>query len=300
MRLVAADEQILVATPATLTGRFYDQDGELAEPSSTVTVSVTAADGTVVLPSGTATTTGTTGVRTVGITAAQNSRLDLLTATWTDGSTTRTTTIEVVGGYYASVRAIRDADDVLADTRKYPAALVVEARRRVESEFEDFCGVSFVPRYRRWRMAGTGTQALQLPDRMLRSVRKVRDYGLGISTSSYYDLTAAQLAAIPASPEGVAYRTDGLWFWKGTDNVVIDYEHGYDRPPTDLQGAFMLRVRDLLNRHNRGVPDRATTFTSDVGGTYSLLVAGRGGSLTGIPDVDVVLKRYSMRVGGIA
>ena len=300
MRLVAADEQILVGTPATLTGKFYDQDGELTEPASTVTVTVTAADGTVVLPAGTATTAGTTGVRTVDLTAADNDRLDLLTVEWTDGSSTRTTHVEVVGGYYASVRAIRDADDVLSDTRKYPAALITEARRRVEAEFEDFCGVSFVPRYRRWRMSGAGNQALQLPDRMLRKVRKVRDYGLGISVASYYDFTAAQLAAIPASPEGIAWRTDGLWFWKGTDNVVIDYEHGYDRPPADLQGAFMLRVRDLLNRHNRGVPDRATTFTSDVGGTYSLLVAGRGGSLTGIPDVDVVLKRYSMSIGGIA
>ena len=299
MRLVAADEQVLVGTPATLTGNFYDQDGELAEPTGTITVTVTGADGTVVLAAGTATTVGTTGVRTVTLTAAQNSRLDLLAVEWTNGTVAVTTHVEVVGGYYASVRAIRDADDVLADTRKYPAALVVEARRRVEAEFEDFCGVSFVPRYRRWRMSGSGTQTLHLPDPMLRKVRSLRDYG-PLPSTSYYDLTSTELAAIPANPEGVAYRTDGLWFWKGIDNIVVDYEHGYDRTPSDLQAAFMLRVRDILNRHNRGVPDRATTFTSDVGGTYSLIVAGRGGSLTGIPDVDVVLKRYSRRLDGIA
>lgn len=300
MRFVAADEQVLVGTPATLTGKFYDQDGELAEPTGTITATVTGADGTVVLAAGTATTAGTTGVRTVSLTAAQNSRLDLLTVEWTNGTTTRTTTVEVVGGYYASVRTIREADDVLADTRKYPAALIVEARRRVESEFEDLCGVSFVPRYRRWRTSGKGTHALHLPDTMLRKVRKVRDYGLGLSPTSYYDFTATELAAIPADSQGIAWRTDGFFYSRGTDNVVIDYEHGYDRPPSDLDSAFMLRVRDVLNRHNRGVPDRATTFTSDVGGTYSLLVAGRGGSLTGIPDVDVVLKRYSMRLDGIA
>jgi len=62
----------------------------------------------------------------------------------------------------------------------------------------------------------------------------------------------------------------------------------------------MMRLRDVVNRAHRGVPDRASTFTSDVGGTYSLLVAGRGGSITGIPDVDVALRRHSRRIPGIA
>ncbi len=51
----------------------------------------------------------------------------------------------------------------------------------------------------------------------------------------------------------------------------------------------------------RGVPDRTSSFTSgENGGTFSLIVPGQRGSKTGIPDVDVVLDRWSMRTPGIA
>ena len=294
---VVADEQVLAGTAATISASFRDQDGDLAEPAGTVTVGVADEAGTAVVSAGTATATGSTGVRTYTLTAAATSVPKVLVATWTNGTTTTTTRAEVVGGYYASVRQVRDSDAVLDDPRKYSAAQIVVARRAVEREFEDFCGVAFVPRYRRVRLDGTGRDELVLPDAELRSVRSLREYD---EDGNYEAYTAAELLAIPASRAGVAVRTDGEIFERGRSNVVVEYEHGYDRPPTDVLEAFFLRVRDVLNRQNRGVPDRATTFTSDVGGTYSLLVAGRGGSVTGIPDVDVVLRRYSRRVPGIA
>lgn len=294
---VVADEQILAGTAATITARFFDQDGDLAEPAGTVTVGIVDEAGTTVVAAGTATTTGSTGVRTYTLAAAATAVPKVLVATWTNGTTTTTTRAEVVGGFYASVRQVRDSDAVLDDPRKYSAAQIVTARRAVEREFEDFCAVAFVPRYRRVRLDGSGRDELVLPDGELRSVRSVREYD---TDGNYEAYTAAELLAIPASRAGIAVRTDGDLFERGRSNVVVEYEHGYDRPPADVLEAFYLRVRDVLNRQNRGVPDRATTFTSDVGGTYSLLVAGRGGSITGIPDVDVVLKRYSRRLPGIA
>lgn len=294
---IVADEQILSGTAATITARFYDQDGDLAEPSGTVTVGVVDEAGTTVVASGAATTTGTTGVRTYTLAASATDVPKVLIATWTNGTISTTTRVEVVGGFYASVRQIRDSDAVLDDPRKYTAAQIVTARRSVEREFEDFTGVAFVPRYRRVRLNGTGRSMLVLPDAELRSVRSVTEYDINNSPTVYDN---AELAAIPANPGGIAVRIDGDVFEPGLSNVVIEYLHGYDRPPADVLEAFYLRVRDILNRQNRGVPDRATTFTSEVGGTYSLLVAGRGGSITGIPDVDVVLKRYSRRIPGIA
>lgn len=294
---VVADEQVLIGTAATISAQFLDQDGDLAEPAGTVTVGIVDEAGATVVAAGTATTTGSTGVRTYTLSAAATSTTRNLVATWTNGTTSTTTRTEVVGGYYASVRTIRESDPVLEDPRKYPAAQVVAARRAVEREFEDFCAVAFVPRYRRVRLDGTGRTEIVLPDSELRTVRSVREYD---SDGNFEAYTAPELATIPASRSGVAVRTDGELWEKGRSNVVVEYEHGYDRPPTDVLEAFFLRVRDVLNRSNRGVPDRATTFTSDVGGTYSLLVAGRGGSITGIPDVDVVLKRYSRRIPGIA
>jgi hypothetical protein len=294
---VVADEQILNGTAATITARFLDQDGDLAEPGGTVTVGIVDESGATVVGPGAATTVGATGVRTYTLTAAATSTPKVLVATWTNGTTSTTTRVEVVGGFYASVRQIRDSDQVLDDPRKYSSAQIVTARRSVEREFEDYTGVAFVPRYRRVRIDGTGRAELVLPDTELRSVRSVREYD---SDNNFEAYTDAELAAIPASRAGVAVRTDGELFERGRSNVLVEYVHGYDRPPADVLEAFYLRVRDLLNRQNRGVPDRATTFTSDVGGTYSLLVAGRGGSITGIPDVDVVLKRYARRIPGIA
>ena len=297
MRTHVADEQILAGAAATLTASFRDQDGDLADPAGTVTVKVARANGTVVLAAGTATTNAGTGVRTVALSAANNTQTDVLTCTWTDGTVTLTTTVEVVGAYYASTKQIRESDEVLADTRKYPAATLVAARRSVETEFEDYCRASFVPRYRRVRLDGSGDTEQLLPDPYVRSVRSVRVYD---TDGTYEALTSTELAAIEVNDSGVVKRTDGEVFDKGEQNLVVEYEHGLDRPPSDLADAFMLRLRDMVNRAHRGVPDRASTFTSDVGGTYSLLVAGRGGSITGIPDVDVALRRYSRRIPGIA
>ena len=294
---IVADEQILSGTAATITARFYDQDGDLAEPSGTVTVGVVDEAGTTVVASGAATTTGTTGVRTYTLAASATDVPKVLIATWTNGTISTTTRVEVVGGFYASVRQIRDSDAVLDDPRKYTSAQIVTARRSVEREFEDFTRVAFVPRYRRLRLDGSGNQSLVLPDAELRSVLSVREYDID---NGYIAYTQAEVASIPADPAGIAVRTDRDVFEFGRSNIVIEYLHGYDRPPADVLEAFYLRVRDILNRQNRGVPDRATTFTSEVGGTYSLLVAGRNGSITGIPDVDVVLRRYSRRIPGIA
>ena len=297
MRPAVAAEQILIGAAATLTAGFRDQDGDLAEPSGTVTVGVARADGSSVLAAGTATTTAGTGLRTVALTAAQNDELDFLTATWTDGTVEQSTTVEVVGGYYASVKEMRASDEVLADVRKYTTADLVAARRAVETEFETYCGAAFVPRYRRVRLDGPGREELVLPDPYVRSVRSVRVYD---TDGNYESFTQGELDAIVVNDSGIVVRTDSDAFEYGHQNLVVEYEHGLDRPPADLLEAFYLRLRDRVNRSHRGVPDRATTFTSDVGGTYSLLVAGRGGSITGLPDVDVALRRNSRRIPGIA
>lgn len=297
MRTHVADEQILAGAAAMLTASFRDQDGDLADPSGTVTVGIVSGDGSTVVAAGTATTNAGTGLRTVALPAASNLVPQLLTCSWTNGTVTLTTTVEVVGGYYASTKQVRDSDDVLADTRKYPAATLVAARRSVEVEFEDYCRAAFVPRYRRVRLDGSGDEEQLLPDPYVRTVRSVRIYD---TDGNYTAFTAPELAAIQVNDSGIIYRTDGDTFDRGEQNIVVEYEHGLDQPPADLADAFMMRLRDVVNRAHRGVPDRASTFTSDVGGTYSLLVAGRGGSITGIPDVDVALRRHSRRIPGIA
>ena len=292
------NQRTLRGTPASLAFTNVDSDGTNTAASGAVTVGVTKGDGSTLVASATATTG--TNPYLYALTAANNTELQWLTATWTDAgdSSVHTTLIEVVGGYYASLADIRNSDSSLTDAVKYPDARILQVRWDTEVEFEEACGVSFVPRYRRVRLDGSGRGTQVLPNQFVRSVRSVRVYS---DETTYVAFTAGELAAIDVSQgAGLIHRTDGFYFPQGYKNIVVEYEHGFDRPPADLRQAFLTRVRSRLNFDKTGIPDRATTYVPAEGGTFSLSTPGRGGSITGIPDVDVVLARYGRNIPGIA
>lgn len=282
------DSRILRGTPATVSGTFADQYGEPAAAAGTVTVHVTRADGTDVLAAGTATATGaSTGVHTVAVPVTETSTLDVLKAVWTDdgNDATVTTYHETVGGYYATVADVRTHDKVLEDRARYTDAQIRAARQLVEEEFEGICGRAFVPRFRRARLRVQGSSLLVLPEPDLIAVQSVHTVA-GDGTLTPMD--SATVAAIEADRDGVA-RISGSW---PAVELIVAWETGKPAPPGDVLGAFHTRIRDVLNRDNRGVPDRTSSFTSAENGTFSLIVPGQRGSITGIGDVDVVLKRY--------
>lgn len=292
------NQRILRGTTASLAFTNVDSDGTNTAASGAVTVGVTKGDGSTLVASATATTGSNPYL--YALTAGNNTELQWLTATWTDAgdSSAHTTLVEVVGGYYASVAEIRNSDSSLLDAVKYPDARLIQARWDTEVEFEAACGVSFVPRYRRVRLNGSGRATLVLPDQLVRSLRSVRVYSDDVA---YEAFTAGELAAVDVSQgAGLIHRTDGGYFPRGCKNIVVEYEHGYDRPPADVRQAFLTRVRSRLNFDKSGIPDRATTYVPAEGGTFSLATPGRGGSITGIPDVDVVLARYGRNLPGIA
>ena len=278
-----ADQRIRTGASATLTAQILDAQGDPVEPTGAVTVAV-AGLAAPVLAAGTATgtVTGDPTLRTVTVPARTD--LDLLTATWSEaGGRTVTTRIDVAGGFYASTAAIRDADPSLAAEESYPTAKIIAARRAVEDEFERVIGYALVPRVAQHVVVLDGEDRITLPHFEVRTVRSVTLDGAAIA----YGPTLADAGVVHLD----RFRT-------GTATVV--YEHGWDRPTGEAVEAFFLRVRDILNRSKAGLPSRTTTYTSEVGGTYSLAVAGRGGSLTGIPDVDVVLQGMRRPRPGIA
>lgn len=287
---VSADQRILAGAAATLSWQPTDSDGEPAAPDGVVTVGVTRADGTALIAPGTATSGATDNPRTVALTSAQTSTLDWLLATWTDaGGGTATTIHEVVGGFYFTLAELRNAQPDLADASKYPPEALLAARWQVEDEFEDIAGVAFVPRYRRARVLGHGTQTLILPDPLVRTVRSVWAYS---TATAYTVFTADQLAAL--APYAGGYITDGngIAFSCGFDHVVA-YEHGHDRPPADLQRLAMVRAREVANESKTTIPARAERYTSPEGTlVFSLLPGGPGGRRTGNPDIDAALTRY--------
>jgi hypothetical protein len=75
--------------------------------------------------------------------------------------------------------------------------------------------------------------------------------------------------------------------------VKVVVEYGLGGVPSDVLRAALTRGRHFLAAPTSGVPDRATSITMDGGGTIALTTPGLRGSKTGIPDVDVVLARYS-------
>jgi hypothetical protein len=285
------DQRILRGVAATLSWQNVDSDGTAAAPSGVVTVGVTTADGTVVVAAGTATTGTGTGPRTVALTAAQTADLNLLTVTWTDAgdSSTHSTLVEVVGGWYFSVAEARASDATLTDSTKYPDAAVLTARREVEEDFERICDVAFVPRYRREQVSSQCGEIL-LPTPLPRTVRSVRLYSDG---TSYTALTASELADLRLDPTGLICGTLGTY-----DRVVVEWEHGHGKPPSALKTKALRYLRFRLNEALSAIPDRATSFSIDQGGTYRLDTASQW--KVGVPDIDAELQRWSMRVPGIA
>jgi hypothetical protein len=281
--LPVADLRIVAGAPATIAGALVDQDGDPVSPSSPVTVGVVDLAGADVLPAGTATTTPTTAptVRTVELDAP--AAPDLYTATWSDGTSTTTTLVEVAGRHYAGPAAIRASDPALTDPGKYPDARLVQARRAVEDEFERVIGYALVERVGLVETLVSGYSALVLPGRYARSIRSATLDGTAIETELEPDTGIVTFAG---------YTATGL--------LRIVYTHGLDRPSGEALDAFYTRARDVLHRDTRGLSDRTTTFTSEIGGTYALAVAGRNGSMTGLPDVDVVLAGLRRTTPGLA
>lgn len=289
----AGAQRILVNTAASLTSYKLDQTGEPSNPG-TVTVTVTRADG-VVVATGAATTEGSDFKLTYSLSAANNTQLDWLTAVWTDAgdSTTWTTYHEVVGGFYFTAARARELDPTIT-AYDYSTDVITTLRDEIEREFESpqACGRAFVPRYVRERLEGEGDEDdlwLSMPD--LRRVRSV----LAVATdgTTWEPFPQAVVDAIPPSVDGVACVEGYVW---PDAPIVIEYECGLDRPPSDVQRAMVRRLRYLAGQPTSGVPDRAMTFSAgNNGGTYGLAVEGRAGFITAMPDVDLLIKRYRVR-----
>lgn len=270
--------------PATLRATLVDETGEPATPAGPVHVTVTRWDGTAVVSAATA-TIGTHGVVTTPLTAAQTATLDLLTAAWTDqaSGSTLSTLAEVVGGFYFTVGEARLMHG-LEDGGKVTTARLLEVRRQVEEEIEDYCGFAWVPRFSVFTLSGRGTRRLALPSGAVRSVRSVSLYGTAVSSGL--------LANIQAGPEGVLDWTTGAVFPIGDRNVVVAVEHGLDGPTQSLKEAALIRTADRVQTRGSGVSSRATQQAVAEGGTINLATPGMYNWLTAVPDVDAIIRRY--------
>jgi hypothetical protein len=292
--------RIAVNAAATLTHTF--RVGETAtDPTGTPTYAIVDANGTAVASGNATIVGGSSGQVTAALAAQTQTRL--LTVTWTAvvGGSQRVEVdiVEVVSGFFFDLAVGRASDSSLSDTAKYPTSALLAARTAVEEECEAICDRSWVPRYARVVLDGTGTPELVLkhpdPVRSICDVRTLRRIAVAPTLDgTFTDFTAGQLAAVAAADDGTLRRTDFGVFTEGFGNVVVEFEYGRSTPPSDLvDGGCLTRFRSRLNLHRSGIPDRASSFTTADGGTYRLTLPSAW--RTGIPDVDAIYARYSRR-----
>lgn len=282
-------QQILVGVAGTLTWQPQGADGEPADPGATVTVTVTNSAGTAIATNA-ATSGSGSNPRTYAL--AARTELDLLTATWkVGGVNTAETVVEIVGGYWFTLAEAREQDDKLTDAVKYPSARVLAVRRDVEAEFESVTGQAWVPRFADETVFGTRSTMLVVPHVELRSIRSITEIDADGTETPF---TATELAEVVAESWGALRRYVGWPAYR----YRVRYEHGHDAPPADLKAAAITRLRHRMNMHRSGIPDRATSMSTEQGQTFSLATPGLRGFVTGIPDVDVVLERHRfVRIG---
>ena len=294
--------RIARTAPAALDHTFVVGETPTDPTGNAATIAITAADGSTVVAS-TAAIYDTAGRFTYAL--AGQADLNLYYADWTatfsGSAVVDRDIIEIVGARYFTLKDGRDSDELLADTAKYPLSLLEDARLEVEQEIEQICDRAFVPSYRRAVLDGTGTSTILLTDtewaaraRSAGDIRRIRSATIAPRYGeTAVALTVGELAACAVTADGSLRRTDGRAWTEGTANVVIVYEYGLDRPPADLIRAAFTRFRARLNIARSGIPDRASSFTVQGGGSYRLDLPDT--YKTGIPDVDAVYGRYSRR-----
>lgn len=287
-------------TSAAILEHVFEVGEEPTDAAGDVTVTVTDAAGTEVA-AGDATSAGS-GRYTFPLPG--QAELTELSVAWTanvgGADVAQIDKVEIVGGFFFTLKQARESDQQLASTTKYPTAALEQARLEVEVECEAICDRAFVPRYARVTVDGTGETELVLPhpglDRTMVHVRRIRSVAMAPRADQpFTDFTAAELAALEVAGDGTLRRLDGRSFTRGYGNVVVELEYGLDAPPPDLVRAALVALRARLHIPHSEIPDRASSFTSAEGGTYRLDMPGA--YKIGIPMVDAVYGRYSRRSG---
>lgn len=298
-----ASPRILAGVPGSIEVLVY-QDGALVDPEAAPapTCAVLNAHGEAVA-SGTATIVGGgSGKLRLDLTAAQNARPSILTATWTfevptNEARTLVTRHESVGEHLFTVAQARATDNaVLASAVAYPDDAILRVRDLILDAFTDVCGPTFGTRYARAVLDGNGRDAIEIPGAAaVSALLSVSERASGGTALSAY--TAGELADVLVYPAGLLVRETMGTFASGRRNVVVEFEHGVTPVPLEIREAALRLLRDQIVPSN--LPDRATSQSNEFG-AFSLATAGMRGAWFGIPRVDAVLDRYRRRLPGIA
>jgi len=285
-------DRVLRNTAATARITFYDGDGP-AEADGAVTVTVTKGDGSTLLSTS---ATNEVEVGEYSVVIPPQATLNFLTLTWSGTfsgtAITVESNVEIVGGFFFSIAELRAYDKALQNTDRFTDEDLMEARREVETEFEDICGRAFVARYFREEAMAPD------PEASLLWTEKPEVHNLITITVDTVDHSDwdVYFKRDKYSPRALVVCTGAQSIFSAED-ITMEYEYGMKNVPIPIRQKALKRAKQTLIGQNSTVDERATTMLIPDVGTVNLATPGLRGSETGVPDIDVVLSRYSIDGG---
>ena len=266
--------QVQIGQSVVLTLTAYS-DGT-ATDQGPFTIGIVDANGDTVVSSGTAVSDGSDGTYTY--TLAAQSDPAFLTVTWTEtggSGPDYTTYVEVVGNVLFNEYELRNFDDQqLSASNLNPSdSSILLVRQRVTEYLEQQTGRSWIPRYNRVVLNGSGNYDLYLDDGYPRTSGgftlhrpgSLRDISEILAAN---DGSAVTVSNITHYPEGHLVRSDATWT-KPTSttplNTTVEYVYGLPVPVDGVDRVAMMIAAHQLKASR--IPDNASSF-SDPLGTY--------------------------------
>lgn len=296
---VSVPQLLLQGAADTLSLSVYS-DGVIADPGVT-TVGVVDETGSVIIAAGTATSGSGAAGRTKTLTGSNTAALGRWTVTWvTTNHGTLTTYAEVVGAHLFTIaEAIAFAKGAMA-TAGLTAAQIAAQRFAVMEDFESITGASFVPRWHRVVLDGSGNCRVFLPQLRILSLIAIEERTRG--TQTWTAFTEAQLDDTLIHRTGAIERESLGTFTAGTQNIRVTYSYGWASPPP------MIREAALRAARHQGVyspvNERAISISNEQGSTslWTPGYSGRGSAIHPLPEVDRVLRQpqFMDRIPGLA
>lgn len=274
-------KHLLTGIPHTVEVSIDGEDGPLTL-SAPPTAALRGPDGSLTA-SLTVTGTGTLFAVSVPSTANCGDYALELSGTLETGETvTQTRYLQLVGSHLFTLSELRSSDEAIADTARFTDDYLSAIRDAVDDEFSMICNRSFTVHgeYEAVTLLGSNF------------------YLWNFDPQEVY---MAEVDGTLIDSSTLTLEPDGEGTYSGTgDTLIIYYSYGMRAVPNDVKRAAIIRARNLAYSIDTGIPDRATSFQMGEGGFFSLATAGKNGSETGIPDVDAILRRYTLRYPGVA
>jgi hypothetical protein len=270
-------QRALRNTQVALEARFYAGD-DLVDADADVVVDITRADGTV-FDTAEPTTKPPSTTGTYRYTLAPQADLEYFTLDFYGdfgGVEQHHPPIhaDIVGAFYVPIVDLRAMNGLASETA-FPQELLEEKRQWFEDLAERFCGFAFVPRYERELLDGDGSGTLWLKHALPRRILTCKVDGAAQTGLTAWDLYES----------GRIVRDTGF-FAAGRRNVEVTYEHGADEPDVEVRQVAMQAIRGLLLAGQSGLPDRMTSYVTEMG----TVIRTAPMRPTGIPEVDAVLQ----------